>query len=82
MEDDRWEQFVIDIMHLMDKVGAEVYSHAYGTGIWDGIIEESFLICFACPSAGVIQDELAFLAYLYEQDSIAFTLGRTQLVTP
>lgn len=82
MEESRWEQFVKDILHLLVKCGSKILTHAYGTGVWGEQIEESFVVSFDCDNRLAVEEELSFLAYLYEQRAIAFTVGQTQLVEP
>lgn len=82
-----WEQFKEDVQaDLLQAVPSDIVEVHYGTGMWDGVEEESCKITVlrhAKPTPDMLDDLhrlMAENARHYGQDSIAVTVGESVLV--
>ena len=81
----RWAGFKNDIQTVLDNHYATVYVNAAaGRGTWEGVEEENATWVAGLDAAFVpkVRERLSYLADVYEQDAIAYTVGTTDLVTP
>ena len=82
----RWEQFIEDVKaDMLSAVPSDICELHCGTGVWDGVEEESAKITLLRHSKATddMLDELRRLlsenARQYGQDAIALTIGTSEL---
>jgi len=85
MHDDDWNFFQSDLRTLMERLGVETSFVGRGFGPWkDDLMEESFTIVGGLPDETLrpdLVDELSRLAFVYSQEAIDLTIGKTVLVS-
>ena len=76
--------FFDKLVATIEQIGGEVLFAGTGTGIWEGQQEPAGSITFLASidefTKELLRRELKLLAVEFEQDSIAFTLGNTELI--
>ena len=84
-----WE-FEQDVEALLtyDRQAGDSIEQHIGVGSWNGVSERSVkttllsLNALSEDALGSIRDGLRQLAYSYQQDSIALTIGQSELIEP
>lgn len=81
-----WEQFKGDVeADMLAAVPSDIVETHFGTGVWDGVEEESAkitLLRHSEPTAAMLAKLRAYLsksARHYGQDAIALTIGQSEL---
>lgn len=91
MDEIRWRAFKLHIvamaMNTMPDTDRLLFSFT-GQNEWNGIAEESFMVqvvgTFNHPAdvtSARLEETLGFPAYWWEQDAIAFSIGKSTLAT-
>lgn len=92
MDEIRWRAFKLHVMlmamNTMPDTDRMLFTFT-GENEWNGITEESFMVqavgTFKHPAeitGARLEEALAFPAYWWEQDAIAFSIGKSALATP
>jgi hypothetical protein len=88
MPDARWSRFVEYVRASLDYHTTEdddLLKVHYATGSWQGIEEESAKITllsnYPVPPE-IVRGQLRIIAAFYEQDAIALTIGKSEVITP
>lgn len=84
MAQEKWEAFTRSAHRAITEHCGALYFAGYGTGFYEGMSEESFTLTAAAPSGSSLRSlvlALRALAREFEQDSVALTVGETELVT-
>lgn len=76
----QWEAFVRDARQAIRTAGGTVHVTAYGSGMWDGVPEESAVITFDDGDTGEIAAWLSILARRYGQQGIGLQIGTTDMI--
>lgn len=86
MTSEKWTQFAEDVTaDLLAAVPSDIVETHYGTGVCDGIPEDSCKVTVlrhSEPTAAMIDDLRRYMsenARIYDQDAIAITIGRSEL---
>lgn len=86
MPSEKWTQFAEDVTaDLLAAVPSDITETHYGTGVWDGIPEDSCKVTVlrhSEPTAAMLDDLRRYMsenARVYDQDAIAITIGKSEL---
>lgn len=87
LSDRDWTFFLNDVSSVIRKGDYEIPEIHYGTGVWDGISEESAHVTVYRDSVTegmrwAFREGLSRLARHYGQDAIALTISEPDLITP
>lgn len=78
-----WEGFTSSVLRNIRSNTSAIYFVGFGTGIYEGATEESFTVVSSNPTESAlcaIRVSLSLLAHAFKQDSVALTVGETQIV--
>lgn len=88
MDIQRWQNFQTEILTLAKECGTAVYFKGVGTGVYDGIEEESFTVIGEMRGVGPIlamnvdfmRQDLADIAARFSQEAIALTFAEPEFI--
>lgn len=83
MSDHLWHSFTSDVLRNIRSNTGAIYFVGFGEGIYEGTTEESFTVVSSNPSDSAlcaIRVSLSLLAHAYRQDSVALSIGATEIV--
>jgi hypothetical protein len=77
-----WEQFKAQLLRLVSKYSRRIHFQGEGMGRYLNDVEQSFTVIFEMSGEHPqsLTAALSRLANQYNQDTIAYTVGRTALV--
>ncbi len=89
LSDNDWRAYVSEVSHLLRRYAANRTSWIevhYGIGTWDGVAEESAKITIHDARTGgsavpTLTRALRYLAGCHDQDALAVSVGRSELIT-
>jgi hypothetical protein len=79
----RWTDFTDELLlAVADDIDTIVYTMAHGVGIWEGEVEDSFVVVASMTDTATdtLRQALVILARKYRQDAIALTVGTVELI--
>ncbi len=79
----RWSAFRAQVFVAVRAASSAVYYVTeVGRGGWEGTPEEAYTVVFepVADRQDALRDDLRGLRALYDQDAIAYTVGRTELL--
>lgn len=78
MPEREWRKFRRDVDNTLTETVGAPDTHHYGTGVWNGVKEESAIVTVFEPReeyVPLLVNRLSELANRYDQDAIAVTTG-------
>lgn len=76
-----WHDFRDATLDTVEAFGLSPVFVGLGSGIWEDTREDSYTVVAIGDALEGLPDALAGLAWLYDQESIALTVGETTLVS-
>lgn len=81
MDLNRWQTFKELALQALEVCGATIHFRGEGYGVHNGVSESSYtLVASTEGGTETLKSILASLARLYNQESIALTVGETEFV--